>query len=168
MKKYFLFICCCAFTTFLSGQPIDVLQLKKQKYYTEESVFYKDSAFTVKEKVLYDEPLTADEEHYYVLILDFKDILKARRKKSIDLIKDSSFIQSDYGFFSPWDHWGEQASISGHVKIIAWSATQIRLSLDIVVTDNRRNKTLIYKGTRVFLKTKRPLLSEIIKKLPTI
>lgn len=141
--------------SFLAGaQETDVLTLKDGKYHSEQNIL--DKNFTLVQQVLYDVPGSIDEEYNLLLYISFPDAPKARQLKTLD-VKDSSLIKVRFDIFSVWNWEEENTATSGHITILSWTSTSVRVNFDLIVQDNRRKREYVYRGTRTFIRTKKKL-----------
>ena len=139
-------------TTLFSCSTVKVLTLKNQKYYSEESIFMDDSIKTLYQNVFYNKPEVMDEEHSYNLTFKFIDTSKAKQKRTLTLLEDTSIIKFEYDFFSIWDWTDESYSVKGNLKIKDWQTDSIGIETKILVRDYKRKQKLKYNGIRTFKK----------------
>ena len=133
-----------------------VLQLRKQKYYTEKNYLQTDSSFSAIQEVCYDEPHTFDEEHCLILTLNFLDTFRARRLQTIILPNDSSVLQCKWDLRSIWAWEAEHISINGTVHVVSMTKESMALDLDLRIVYKRFNGfyVYLYKGRRKFGRSK--------------
>jgi hypothetical protein len=151
MKNLFSILTGILFTVTAAAQPVDVLMLKKKRHFKETSLFYRDSALTIIYEVCYNKPRTMDEEYCRSISFIVTDTAKFRKSLTLDVEKDSSIIRCTYNRLSVW-HWENvKSSITGQVKIVSVSETEIKLEMNIFV---QAREGYIYNGTRKFKKGK--------------
>jgi hypothetical protein len=151
MKYWFIILTGILFSITVAGQSVDVLSLKKKRHFKETALFYRDSALTIICEVCYNKPRTMDEEYCRSISFIVTDTAKFRESLTLDVEKDSSIIRCTYNRLSVW-HWQNvKSSITGQVKIISVSQTEIKLEMNIFV---QAREGYIYYGIRKFKKGK--------------
>ncbi len=137
---------------FCFSQTSNVLELKTKKFYSEKNKFIIDSSLKLINIVGYDKPNSVDDEHEFILTLDFIDTANAKLKKVLNLSQDTSIIKCNFDISSVWN-WGKDNTINtGDVIIHSWTNKKIELEFNINVSHTNTGWTYIYKGNRTFLK----------------
>ncbi len=136
---------------FCFSQTINVLELKAQKFYSEQNQFDIDSTLKLINNVGYDEPNSVDEEHNFILTIDIIDTTNAKLKKVLDLTLDTGLIKCKFVNFSAWGWKIENKNIIGDVIILSWTNDKIELNLNLKVSQTKTGRTFLYKGKRTFL-----------------
>jgi hypothetical protein len=155
MKYWFIIITGILFSLTAAGQSVDVLILKKKRHFKETALFYRDSALTIIYEICYNKPRTMDEEYCRSISFIVTDTAKFRQSLTLDVEKDSSIIRCTCNRLSVW-HWENvKSSITGQVKIVSVSETEIKLEMNIFV---QAGEEYIYNGTRKFKKSKTGML----------
>jgi hypothetical protein len=151
MKSLFIILTGILFTVTAAAQPVDVLRLKKKRYFKETALFYTDSALYMIYEVCYNKPHVMDEEYYRSITIIVKDTARFRESITLDIEKDSSIISCNYNRISVW-HWEKvKTKITGQIKILSISDVLIKLELNVKV---QAREEYIFKGIRKFKKGK--------------
>jgi hypothetical protein len=132
------------------GFSQNVLKLYSKANYHERNLFSYDSTLHISCAVCYNDPNVIDEEFCYQLDLEVKNCSKKSLPVVIQLA-DSVNVKSEFDLVSVWNWSKENAIISGDVKIISLTESELKLELNILVVDLIRNRQYLYAGERIFL-----------------
>jgi hypothetical protein len=137
----------------VKSQPVYVLSLKDQEYFSEKNTFSFKKPTTLVQEVSFNVPGALDEEYWITLTLKIVDTGKAKQFRVVNL-RDTSVIKCEFNWQSPW-HWEKrETTISGSIMIISWTRTFIEAGLDIEVFDYNFKRSYIYTKKRIFSKAK--------------
>ena len=135
------------------GQTTKVLDLKKEKGYSESNIISSDTGFKLKQEVCSEEAI--DVNYCILLTLIFSDASEAGKLGKIDLSKDTSIVKCIFNWRNDW-HWEDrQTAISGFITINKWTKKNVTIDFDIKVYDENFKTTFIYSGERIFTKTRK-------------
>jgi hypothetical protein len=128
--------------------------MRHKRHYSENNLFFGDTAVTLFQSISYNKPAVIDEEFSYILQFKIIDTTAAKRKRLLNLVADTAIVTTKYDVISVWNWEDEKYSLTGSIEIIDWGDKRIRIKQDILVNDARRKKTLSFNGQRTFTKKK--------------
>ena len=152
-RQIYLVIILLTFSFQSFSQERNILDLKKEKYYTEENNLKIDTLITLENFIKYDVPNSVDEEHQFLLKLLILDSARAF-KEEIDVSRDTIVIKSNFYSMSSWELPSKNLTISGTIKILFINENKISAKINISILDKRDNSKYSYKGFRIFTKQK--------------
>lgn len=130
------------------AQDVNVPDLVKQPYYTENTTF---DANVFYHRVGYNRPHSIDEEHVYTLMLQFSDFEKIKAGQTLNLATDTALVRCSFGILSVWNwDYDAKASITGTITIVSKTKNEIVVEEDAQVRD-REGKILIYRTRKTFV-----------------
>ncbi len=153
LKRLFITFLFLSVSLFTLGQPVDMLQLKNDKLYSEENLFNSDSLLIIVSRICFDIPEMDDEE--YCQRVYFK-IKKSENFKSGSLLnlEDTLTLKTYYTKIGAW-LFENQSKFKGTIKVISVTKDEIVLDMDFINFADK--KKYIYKGVRSFKKSKQKL-----------
>ena len=132
------------------AQPVDILSLKDQKFFSEKDVFTSDSILKIGLQVYFDIPEADDDEHLQEMVFTIKNKSTFKAGAKFDLQKDSSLIKPQYTLRGAWRFEGANG-YSGYIKVLSLTKNEMTLYFDFVVEGQNK---YIYKGQRLVTRAK--------------
>jgi hypothetical protein len=133
------------------GQSEDIFNQQDKKHYTEQSTFFPGGP--VPGFIHYlrcDEPGVMNEQFQLELRVLLLDTSAAKKRTILYIGRDTAIINSYFDIVSPLDWQEEDNTVTGSLEIVSWTASAMKVKMDLRVVDKKRSRHYVYKGTRTF------------------
>jgi hypothetical protein len=119
--------------------------------YNKSNTWTRDSSVVLTQSISFNKKNTVDEEYWETLTINILDTTSITKKR-VSPIADSTKIKMNYRFRSTWRNRRDNR-IDGYIKILNWSATQIKIKERLKIQVTGQEKVRKYWTTLTFTKT---------------
>ncbi|HEU4718618.1 MAG TPA: hypothetical protein VFU15_12325 [Bacteroidia bacterium] len=136
-----------------------VLPLKDSLYFRESNTFgMRSDTAVLEQKEDYDAPMSIDEEYAHELFIYLDGVKSMHAGQTFDVQKDTFYVQVAYFFDSVFDIENPGGPVSGTVKIISISNSEIVLGFNLRFRNFNQawadSAYVVYRGQRAFSQQK--------------
>lgn len=134
--------------TCTSSCSTNVLMLKYRRHFYEHDSVH-SAPLVLEQDVQFNDPRIIDEEYTHSLEITFHDTAAAKRKKVLNLNKDTAIVTVSYENISVWNWFSNYNIVGGTIKILKWKQHKIVLEENLTARGYADRKVR-YRGRKTF------------------